>query len=44
MHVRQNGTSGGIRENQCVHCGLNVEGKATTHHECLGTPYIGYGI
>ena len=31
-----------ISENQCVHCGQDVEGKATTHQECLGAPYIGY--
>ena len=30
-------------EKLCVRCGLDVEGNATTHHECLGAPYIGYG-
>lgn len=27
----------------CVKCGLEIEGKAITHQECLGKPYIGYG-
>ena len=28
----------------CVRCGLEIEGKATTHQECLGKPYIGYEL
>ena len=29
-------------DGECIRCGLEIEGKATTHQECLGMPYIGY--
>lgn len=27
----------------CVYCGQEMGSKGTTHHECAGTEYLGYG-
>ena len=32
-----------VEQNRCIKCGGEVKGKMTTHYECLGMPYIGYG-
>ena len=32
-----------VKQNRCIKCGGEVKGKMTTHYECLGMPYIGYG-